>query len=117
MMTGKILDRAVRKRVLMLVFEKKYSDGLWIELTSWQVARAMMLEPSGFVRDLLGELVRDGLLSARKIQNERAMNLKGDNGFTVYYKLSDRRVNEIEKLARQISVNSAGKAIGQLKLF
>lgn len=116
-MAGKLLERAGRKRLTMSVFEKDYKAGLWIEKTSTQVARAQMLEPSGFIRDILAELVSEGLLDARKIPDERASNLKGENAFYVLYKLSQKSIDAIEAKARDITVNVGGKAITQIRMF
>lgn len=98
-------------------FINRYKNGKREEVTSAKVARALMLEPSAHIRGLLAELVRDGFLSARKVPDERASNLKGENAFTVFYQLSEKEVEKLEKEAREISVKSNGKTVGQLRMF
>ena len=116
-MPGKSFDRAVRKTHIRMGFINRYKNGKREEVTSSQVARALMLEPSGHVRGLLAELVRDGVISARKVEDKRASNLKGENAFTVYYQLSESEVKDIEDEARSIEVKKGGVSVGQLRMF
>lgn len=116
-MPGKSFDRAVRKSHILAGFINRYKNGKREEVTSSKVARALMLEPSAHVRGLLGELVRDGAISARKVENKRASNLKGENAFTVFYQLSESEVKKIEDEARSIDVKIGGVSVGQLRMF
>lgn len=116
-MPGKSFDRAVRKEHIRMGFVNRYRNGKREEVTSSKVARSLMLEPSAHVRGLLGELVRDGIVSARKVEDKRASNLKGENAFTVYYQLSESEIKKIEEEARSIEVKKGGVSVGQLRMF
>ena len=97
-------------------FVNRFKNGKKEEVTSSQVARALMLEPSAHVRGLLAELVKDGTLQARKVEDKRASNLKGENAFTVYYQLSESMVKQLEADAREISVKVNGRNVAQIRL-
>jgi len=116
-MPNKSFSRVVRLNHIQMSFINRFKNGKKEEVTSSQVARAMMLEPSHHVRGLLAELVRDGFLVARKVPDARASNLKGENAFTIFYTLSDREVKKLNDEAREISVKSGGKNVGQIRLF
>jgi len=116
-MPNKSFSRAVRLVHIQQSFINRFKNGKREEVTSSKVARALMLEPSAHIRGLLSELVRDGFLSARKVPDERASNLKGENAFTVFYQLSEKEVKKIEDEAREITIKSGGVAVGQLRMF
>jgi hypothetical protein len=116
-MPGKSFDRAVRKNHIFTGFVNRFKNGKREEVTSSKVARALMLEPSAHVRGLLAELVRDGLITARKVEDKRASNLKGENAFTVYYQLSESEVKKLKADEREIDVKKGGVSVGQLRMF
>lgn len=124
-MPGKSFSRGVRKVHIMQIFIKNYKEEKPAELTSSQVARALMLEPSFHMRGLLAELVRDGELSVRQVYDNRGKNLKigqgkdapRSDGAMYYFSLSDKSRKKIEDDAREIPVNVGGKSVGQLRLF
>ena len=109
-------------------FINLYKNGKEEEVTSAQVAKSLMLEPSGHIRALLAELVMQGVLDCRRVDNPHGSNLvsgkdaKGKNvtgghAYKVWYKLSEKRIAEIEDGAREIKIKSGGKIQGQLKLW
>lgn len=116
-MAGKAFSREVRKHHILQGFINRYKNGKREEVTSSKIARALMLEPSAHVRGLLSELVRDGVISCRKVPDARASNLKGENAFTVFYKLSEAEEKKLDDEARSITVKSKGVTVGQLRLL
>lgn len=116
-MANKSFRRAVRKEHIVMSFVNRFKNGKTEDVTSSQVARALMLEPSGHVRGLLAELVADGALTARKIEDKRASNLIGENAYTIWYRLSGSMVSRIESEAREISVKVSGHEVAQIRLF
>lgn len=116
-MPNKSFSRAVRKGHITMSFVNRFKNGKREEVTSAQVARALMLEPSAHVRGLLAELIQEGTLQARKVEDKRASNLKGENAFTVYYQLSESMIEQLEKEKREISVKVNGREVAQIRLF
>lgn len=116
-MAGKAFSRAVRKTHILMSFENRYRNKKREEVTSSQVARALMLEPSAHVRGLLAELVRDGALDCRMCDDKRANNLKGDHSQIAYYQLSKREIARIEDSAREIKLKVGGKEVEQLRML
>lgn len=131
-MPNKSFSRAVRKNHIHQGFVNRWSNGKREEITSSQAARAIMLEPSAHIRMLLAELVRDGLIVARKVEDNRnahlvryRMNLetgqkeiiKGENNFTVFYQLSPLEIERLKSEEREVTVKSGGKVVGQLRMF
>jgi hypothetical protein len=127
-MPGKSFSRAVRKSHIEASFINRYRNGSTMEVTSAQVAKALMLEPSGHIRTLLAELVYDGVLDCRKVDNPHGSTLvridpdtgnksTGENAFKIWYKLSEKRIAELEENARDIKIKVGGKVQGQLKLW
>lgn len=72
-MRKKALSRDDRKRQIMLVFavelhrltRQEIEDGAAVELTVADIARAMHITPSTKLRDMITELVIDGVLDFR----------------------------------------------------
>ena len=116
-MAGKAFKRAVRKSHILMSFINRYRNGKEEEVTSSQVARALMLEPSGHVRGLLAELVKDGVLEARYVDNPRSENLKGDHSQVVFYKLSEKQLKEMDENSRLVTIKVNGLPGGQIRLF
>ena len=116
-MSGKLLDRAARENTIEMVFINNYHHKKPDELTSAQVARALMLEPSQFIRNLLTGMVAKGILTMRGVKDERLANLIGGHGEKYWYKLSDARVAKLEADARTIEIKKGAKVVGQLTLW
>lgn len=116
-MSGKSFDRAVRESHIEMVFVNRYKLKEVSELTAAQVARELMLEPSGHIRSLLAGMVAKGVLEVREQSDARLSNLKGNHAYKYWFKLSDSLVRELENSAREIPVKIGGKAAGQLRLF
>ncbi len=127
-MPGKSFSRAVRKSHIVTSFVNRFKNGKKEEVTSAQVAKALMLEPSGHIRELLGELVRDGILDCRKVDNphghnlvsgkdENGKNVTGGHSFKLWFKLSDKKIAEIESEGHSVTIKKNGKEVGQLKLW
>ena len=116
-MPNKSFKREVRLNHIHMSFINRYKNGKKVEVTSAQVARALMLEPSGHIRELLAELVLLGKLQCRAVPSERNANLKGGHPNTYLYQLSESEINRLEREAREITVKSKGQPVGQLKLI
>jgi len=114
---NKAFSRAVRKSHILMSFINRYRNGKEEEVTSSQVARALMLEPSGHVRGLLAELVKDGVLEARLVDNPRSENLIGGHSQVCYYKLSESQLKEMDENSRLVTIKINGLPGGQIRLF
>lgn len=116
-MSGKLLDRAARENTIEMVFINNHYHKKPDELTAAQVARALMLEPSQFIRNILAGMVEKGILSMRGIQDERLKNLTGGHTEKYWYKLSDKRLQKLKDDERNIPIKSGSKVVGQLSLW
>jgi hypothetical protein len=95
----------------MLAFAIQIKHGLGDEMTAYDIARKIDLRPtSPNFRDLLSQMVMDGLLKCREIEKEgRGIGGKA----TLLYSPASPIVPE----KRTISVRANGKQAGQLELF
>ena len=116
-MPNKAFSRAVRKSHILMSFINRYRNGKEEEVTSSQVARALMLEPSGHVRGLLAELVKEGFLEARLVDNPRSENLVGGHSQVCYYKLSASELEKMDENSRLVTIKVNGLPGGQIRLF
>ena len=105
------MNRAGRRNQIMLAFAIQIKRGLGDEMTAYEIARKIDLRPtSPNFRDLLSQMVMDGLLKCREIENGRP-NFNGRGTFMY----APAAPIEPEKRTAQIRAN--GKQAGQLELF
>lgn len=105
------MSRAGRRNQIILAFALKIKNGLGDEMTSYEIARKIDLRPtSPNFRDLISQMVIDGLLKVREVENETTF---GDRA-KMYYSLGEQAPKP-EKRTVQIRAN--GKQAGQLELF
>jgi len=101
------LSRAGRRNQVMIAFAIQIKNGLGDEMTAYDIARKIDLRPtSPNFRDIISQMVMDGLLKVREVQKDGRWN-------TFLY--SPARKIEPEKRTVQIRAN--GKQAGQLELF
>lgn len=105
------MNRAGRRNQIMIAFAIQIKHGLGDEMTAYEIARKIDLRPtSPNFRDLLSQMVMDGLLRCREVQQEhRSIN---DHSTLLY-----SPTNPIVPEKRTISVRANGKQAGQLELF
>lgn len=116
-MPNKSFDRGTRLNHIHMSFVNRWKNGKRQEVTSSQVARALMLEPSGHIRGLLSELVLLGKIQCRLVDDERAKNLKGGHSKIAYYQLSESEQNRLKREEREIDIKKNGVVVGQLRLI
>jgi len=105
------MSRAGRRNQVMLAFAIQIKHGLGSEMTAYEIARKIDLRPtSPNFRDLLSQMVMDGLLKCRLIEKP-GRRIKGNATF-VY-----SPAKPIEREKRSIAVRANGKQAGQLEMF
>lgn len=80
------------------------------EATSYMLADALDLRPSQKFRDLLNEMVAEGILSA--VERDQS-----GRWTTKFYLLVESSLITEKYFRRRISVKSRGQAVGQLEMF
>jgi len=105
------MSRAGRRNQIMLAFAIQIKHGLGDEMTAYEIARKIDLRPtSPNYRDLLSQMVIDGLLKVRQIE-QSGRSIKGNATFV--YSPAQTIVPE----KRTVQVRANGKQAGQLELF
>jgi len=105
------MSRAGRRNQVMMAFAIQIKHGLGDEMTAYEIARKIDLRPtSPNFRDLLSQMVMDGLLKVRSIDNA-AKAIRGNATFM--YSPAAPIVPE----KRTVQIRANGKQAGQLELF
>jgi len=105
------MSRAGRRNQIMLAFAIQIKHGLGDEMTAYEIARKIDLRPtSPNYRDLLSQMVIDGFLKVRQIE-QSGRGIKGNATFV--YSPAQAIVPE----KRTVQVRANGKQAGQLELF
>lgn len=105
------MNRAGRRNQIMIVFAIQVKHGLGDEMTAYEIARKIDLRPtSPNFRDILSQMVMDGLLKVRAIE-QTGRGIKGNATFV--YSPAQPIVPE----KRTVNVRANGKQAGQLELF
>jgi hypothetical protein len=101
------MSRAGRRNQVLIAFAIQIKHGLGNEMTAYEIARKIDLRPtSPNFRDLLANMVMDGILSCREIEQQ---------GRWKTFLYSPTQSFEPEK--RTVSIRANGKQIGQMELF
>lgn len=101
------MSRAGRRNQVLIAFAIQIKHGLGNEMTAYEIARKIDLRPtSPNFRDLLANMVYDGILQCREIEQTGRWK-------TVMY--SPTQAFEPEK--RKVAIRANGKQIGQMELF
>lgn len=103
----KALDRAVRKRTIILWFAIRIKNNNYDYATSYAIARGLGLSASGKLRLILNEMVSEGLLIKITLEQTGRWNGSG-------YMLAK---GTYEVPSRTIQVNRNGLPTGQLEMF
>lgn len=104
------LSRAGRRNQILIAFALKIKNGLGDEMSSYEIARKIDLRPtSPNFRDLISQMVIDGLLKCREVENH--------TGFGDKVKFMYSPAEPITPEKRTVKVKSNGKQVGQLELF
>lgn len=106
-MKHKSLDRAGRKRTIIIWFAIRIQHGCDTPATSYAIAQGLGLSPSQKLRLILNEMVDEGVLSCTEVQKQGRWKGRG-------YMLAD---GTYERPRRSIKINSKGVLKGQLELF
>lgn len=103
----KALDRAGRKRTIILWFAIRVQNNNELPATSYAIARGLGLSASSKLRLILNEMVSDGLLSRDAVTKTGRWNGSG-------YMLAEGTYG---RPSRSIKVKSKGVPRGQLEMF
>ena len=103
----KALDRAGRKRTILIWFAIRIQHHNEDYATSYAIARGLGLSASSKLRSILNEMVLEGYLS--KVALAKSGRMKGSG-----YMLAD---GTYERPSRSIKINYKGARKGQLELF
>lgn len=104
------MSRVGRRNQILLAFAIKIKNGLGDEMSAYEIARKIDLRPtSPNFRDLLSQMVMDGLLKCREVPNY--------TGFGKRVKFMYTSAEKLEPEKRKINVRANGKQAGQLELF
>lgn len=105
-MKKKALDRAGRKRTILLWFQIRIQHDNLEYATSYEIARGLGLSASQKLRVILNEMVSEGLLDVIEISKTGRMRGSG-------YMLAS---GTFERPSRSISIKQNGVQKGQLEL-
>lgn len=103
----KALDRAGRKRTILIWFAVRIQHDNDSYATSYAIARGLGLSASSKFRSILNEMVSEGLLTKIDVRKTGRMDGSG-------YMLAD---GTYERPKRSIKVNKKGVQKGQLELL
>jgi len=105
------MSRAGRRNQILMAFAIQVNRGLGNEMTAYEIARKIDLRPtSPNFRDLISQMVMDGVLKVRQIKKE-GRGIKGNATFVYSPGM------EIVPERRTVKVRANGKQAGQLELF
>lgn len=105
------MNRAGRRNQVLMAFALQIQNGQGDEMTAYEIARKIDLRPqSPNFRDLLSQMVMDGLLKCRECESGRP----GINGGRMF--MYSPAV-AIEPKKRAVAIRANGKQVGQLELF
>jgi hypothetical protein len=105
------MSRAGRRNQILIAFAIQIKNGLGNEMSAYDIARKIDLRPtSPNFRDLLSNMVMDGILKVREVAKE-GRSVNGKPRFL--YSL----VKELEPQKRPVAIRANGKQIGQMELF
>jgi hypothetical protein len=110
-MAVKNYSRAERETQIKMAIALSIQRGNGDELTMYRIARALGLQPSTHVAQILADMVVSGKLKARWVENRPG---KWD---TVLYSLPEGTYVDPKATARQIPVKVRGVLSEQLELF
>lgn len=103
-------SRAGRKNQILMQMSIRYKNGLGNGCTCATISRALGLQPSTYMRQLLAELVVEGRLGIQDTVSKGRWP-----GY--WYFLRPDMLNEINKKSRKVPVKVMGKVEGQLTLW
>lgn len=102
--------RSVRKKQIIKILRDWKQMDYATEATSYQLADALDLRPTQRLRDLLNEMVAEGLLQV--VERDQS-----GRWTTKFYLLHETASYHGETRVRQIPLKSRGVAVGQLEMF
>jgi len=102
--------RSVRKKQIVKILQDWRQMDYATEATSYMLAAALDLRPSPHFRDILNEMVAEGLLEC--IERDQS-----GRWTTKFYLLATSPLITEKYYSRNISVKSRGVAVGQLEMF
>lgn len=103
----KALDRAGRKRTIILWFSIRIQKDNYEYATSYAIAKGLGLSASGKLRLILNEMVSDGTLTRKEL--DKKGRWKGSS-----YMLAE---NAYTRPSRSIKINKKGGLVGQMEMF
>jgi len=104
------MSRAGRRNQVLMAFAIQIKNGLGDEMTSYEIARKIDLRPtSPNFRDLLSQMVMDGILKCREVESSK--------GFEKKAKFIYSPAQAIVPEKRTVGIRANGRQIGQLELF